>query len=119
MSTPFPYSLLIAIPIMTFPLHVSISNQSLEYPLSVMTIEIDGKQIFQKQMRTGSQHNWEEVKDLSISGGEHTLHIIETSTNISRTEELKVDRELWIVITFHGPNTGLKVDILDHPVGFM
>lgn len=118
-SMAFSYSLLVVVAFLTFPLHMSISNQSLEYPIAGINIELDGKQIFQKQMVTGSQHNWEEINDLSVSGGEHILNIIETSTSVSTTEELKVERELWVVITFHGPNTGFKVDILDHPVGFM
>jgi hypothetical protein len=104
---------------MKFPLHISISNQSLEHPISEINIEIDGKQIFQKQMRTGSQHNWQEVEGLFVSGGGHSLRISETSINISRTEELNVNRELWIVVTFHDPDIGLSVDILDHAIGFM
>ena len=111
---------LVVVGLMAFPLHIFVSNQSLEYPVSVIEIEIDGKQIFQRQMTTGFQDNWEEIKEVqSISGGEHTLHVLETNTNVSRFEQFTVDRESWIVITFHGPQVGIKVDFQDHPVGFI
>jgi hypothetical protein len=105
---------------MTIPIHIFVSNQSLESPLSIIEIEVDGKQIFEKQMITGSQHNWEEIREvMSISEGEHTLLIRETKTNITTSEQIIVDRELWIVITFHGSKLGFIVEVQDKPVGFM
>ena len=117
------YSLLCALGIMsstTFPVHIFISNQSLENPNSVINVRLDGKQIFQKRMTTGIQHNWEEVGDaISLSEGKHTLLISEISTNISKSQEFVVRSELWVVITFHGQQSGFKTEIFDRPIGFM
>jgi len=117
------YSLLCALGIVsltTFPAHIFISNQSLENPNSLITIELDEKQIFQKQMTTDTQHNWEEIKDaISLSEGRHTLSIREMNANINKSQEFIVESELWIVITFHGQQSGFKIEIFDRPVGFM
>jgi hypothetical protein len=117
------YSLLCMLGIVsltTFPAHIFVSNQSLENPNSVINIELDGKQIFQKEMTTGTQHNWEEVRDaISLSEGKHTLSISEVNTNITKSQEFIVTSELWIVIIFHGQQSGFKIEIFDRPIGFM
>lgn len=116
------YSLLCALRIMsltTFPAHISISNQSLENPNSVINVRLDGKQIFQKRMTTGIQHNWEEIKDaIFLSEGRHALSITELNTNIKKLQEFIVESELWIVITFHGLQSGFKIEIFNRPIGF-
>lgn len=104
----------------TFPVHIFVSNQSLENPNSVINIELDGKHIFQKQMSTGTQHNWEEIRDtISLSEGTHTLSISEVNTNTSKSQGFIVRGELWIAVTFHGQESGFKIDIFDHPIAFM
>jgi hypothetical protein len=114
------FSLLGIACVMTFPAHVFISNQSLENPISVIKIELDGKEIFQKQMSTGTQHNWEEIKDaISLTEGRHTLTISEVNTNINKSQEFIVETELWIVITFHGQQSGFKIETFDRPIGFV
>lgn len=104
---------------MTYTLHISVSNQSLEFPKALIEIEIAGKQIFHKEMITGTQHNWEEINESSISKGEYTLIIRETKTKVSKSQKINVDRELWIVITFHGPKSGFIIDIKDQSVGYI
>jgi hypothetical protein len=38
----------------------------------------------------------------------------------SREEQVvDVDRELWIVVTFHSPPARIRVDIQDRPVAFL
>jgi hypothetical protein len=117
------YSLLCAQSIMsltTFPVHIFVSNQSLENPNSVINIELDGKHIFQKQMSTGTQHTWEKVSDaISLSEGTHTLSVSEVNTNTSKSQGFIVRAELWIAVTFHGQESGFKLDLFDHPIAFM
>jgi hypothetical protein len=103
-----------------FPVHIFISNQSLQDPISVIKIELDKRQLFQKQMWSGSQHNWEEIKDaILLPEGRHTLLISEVNTNINKSQEFVVESELWIVITFHGQQSGFKIEIFNRTIGFM
>jgi hypothetical protein len=105
---------------MKFPAHIFISNQSLPDPISVIKVELDEKQLFQKQMSTGTQHNWEEIKDaILLPEGRHTLLISEVNTNINKSQEFIVESELWIVITFHGQQLGFKIEMFNRPIGFM
>jgi hypothetical protein len=104
---------------MKFPAHIFISNQSLQDLVSLIKIELDGKQLFQKQMSTDTQHNWEEIKDaILLSEGKHTLLISELNTNINKLQEFIVESELWIVIMFHGRQSGFTIKISNHPIGF-
>lgn len=99
------------------PLHFFVSNQSPAIPFSNLEISVDGRTIFHREMTTGTQHNWGEVT--IPAAGKVTLVINESRTQTRRTEVVDVDRELWVVVTFHGPPARLKVDVFDHPVAFM
>ena len=101
-----------------YPLHLFVSNQSLALDPSAVEVSVDGRQIFQRELSTGTQHTWERAT-ISAPRGKHTLTIREAKTQTRRSQEVDVDRELWIVITFHGPPAQLKVDVFDHPVGLM
>ena len=100
-----------------FPLHLFISNQSGALPLSDLEIILDGRPIFHQEMATGTQHNWEQIT--LPAAGKVTLSITETKTGAKKTEAVNVDRELWVVVTFHGPPPRLKVERFDYPVAFM
>lgn len=101
-----------------YPVHFFVSNQSLAVDPSAVELSIDGRQIFQRELSTGTQHTWERVT-ISASTGKHTLTVSEAKTQTRRSEEVQVDRELWVVVRFHGPPPQLKVDVFDHPVGLM
>jgi hypothetical protein len=101
-----------------YPVHLFVSNQSLAVDPSAVEVSIDGRQIFQRELSTGTQHTWERAT-ISASPGKHTLTISEAKTQTRRSQEVNVDRELWVVIRFHGPPAELKVDVFDHPVGLM
>ncbi len=104
----------------TFPAHIFISNQSLEDANSIINIEVDGKQMYQKQMITDTQHNWEEIKDaIFLSKGRHALSITELNTNVNTFQEFIVESELWIVIRFHGQQSGFRIEIFNRPIGFV
>lgn len=111
-------SLLVVVATMTFPLHISISNQSLDFPESIIEVQLDGKQIFNMPMKTDGQHNWEE-KDVSISEGKHSLFVKESKTNVNKSMEINIDREQWVVIKFLGPKSGFVIDIEDQQVGYL
>jgi hypothetical protein len=101
-----------------YPVHLLVSNQSLAVDPSAVEVSIDGRQIFQRELRTGTQHTWERAT-ISAPPGKHTLTISEAKTQTRRSQEVNVDRELWVVIRFHGPPAQLKVDVFEHPVGLM
>jgi len=101
-----------------YPIHVFASNQSMVMAVCDLEISIDGRTIFRREMTTGTQHNWEQVTE-PIASGEHTLVISEVKTQTRKSKALNIDRELWIVVTFHGPPARLEIDVFDHPVGFM
>jgi hypothetical protein len=97
--------------------HFFVSNQSLAVDPTSIEVGLDGRQIFQRELRTGTQHTWERAT-ISVSPGKHTMTVREAKTQTHRSQELDVSRELWVVIRFLGP-TQLKVDVFDHPVGLM
>jgi hypothetical protein len=99
-------------------LHISVSNQSLSQTIADLVISLDGEQIFHREMRTGTQHTWEETT-ISVLRGQHTLVISEARTESREEQLVNVDRELWIVLTFHSPPGQIRVEIFDGPVGFM
>jgi hypothetical protein len=99
-------------------LHISVSNQSLSQTIADLVISLDGEQIFHREMRTGTQHTWEETT-VSVVRGQHTLVISEARTESREEQLVNVDRELWIVVTFHSPPGQIRVEIFDGPVGFM
>ena|SRR5215204_2436401 len=99
-------------------LHISVSNQSLSQTIAELAIILDGEQIFRREMRTGTQHTWEETT-VSVVRGQHTFVISEASTESREEQVINVDRELWIVVTFHSPPAQIRVEIFDSPVGFM
>jgi hypothetical protein len=101
-----------------YPVHLFVSNQSLAVDPSAVEVSIDGRQIFQRELSTGTQHTWERAT-ISAPTGKHTLTINEAKTQTRRSQEVNVDRELWVVIRFHDPPTLLKVDVFDHAVGLM
>ena len=99
-------------------LHVSVSNQSLSQTIANMVIGIDGEQMFRREMRTGTQHTWEETI-VSVVPGQHTFVVCEAKTESREEQVIKVDRELWITVTFHSPPSQIRVEIIDGPVGFI
>jgi hypothetical protein len=99
-------------------LHVSVSNQSLSQTIAELVISLDGEQIFRREMRTGTQHTWEETT-IPVVRGQHTLVISEVRTKSRQEQEVNVDGELWIVVTFHSPPGQIRLEIFDSPVGFM
>jgi hypothetical protein len=99
-------------------LHVSVSNQSLSQPIADLVISLDGEQIFRREMRTGTQHTWEETT-IPIGRGQHTFVISEARTESRKEQLVNADGELWIVVTFHSPPAQIRVEIFDSPVGFM
>jgi hypothetical protein len=99
-------------------LHVSVSNQSLSQTVAELVISLDGEQIFRREMRTGTQHTWQETT-VSVVRGQHTFVISEARTESCEEQVVNVDRELWIVVTFHSPPAQIRVEIVDGPVGFM
>jgi hypothetical protein len=100
------------------PVHFFVSNQSLAVDPVAIEVGIDGRRIFQRELSTGSQHNWERVT-ISASAGKHTLTVSEAKTGTRQSQELNVSGERWVVIRFLGPPAQVKVDVFDHPVGLM
>ena len=99
-------------------LHVSVSNQSLSQTAADVAISLDGVQIFHQEMRTGTQHTWEE-KTICVVRGQHTFVISEATTKSHEQQAINVDRELWIAVSFHSPPAQIRVEIFDGPIGFM
>ena len=99
-------------------LHVSVSNQSLSQTIADLVISLDGEQIFRREMRTGTQHTWVETT-IPVVHGQHTFVVSEARTESREEQIVNVDRELWIVVTFHSPPGQIRVEIFDRPVGFM
>jgi hypothetical protein len=99
-------------------LHVSVSNQSLSQTTADLAISLDEDQIFRQEMRTGTQHTWEETT-IPVVHGRHTLVISEARTKGRKEQEINLDRELWIIVMFYSPPPRIQVEILDRPVGFM
>jgi hypothetical protein len=104
---------------MTFPLHIFVSNQSLEVSTSEIIIELDGQKIFNKKVETGTQHKWERITLNDTSGGEHDLVAHEINTNSTTSRKLTINNELWILVIYYGPPRGIKVDVRDQAVAFM
>jgi hypothetical protein len=100
------------------PLHLFVSNQSLAVDPVAVEVDLDGRQIFQRELSTGTQHNWERA-EISAPVGKYTLTVSEAKTQTRQSQELNVSGELWVVIRFLGPPAQLKVDVFDHPVGLM
>lgn len=104
---------------MAFPLHILISDQSLEYPTSEIIVELDGQQIFNKKVVTGTQHNWEKITLDDIPEGVHNLVAYEMETNSTTSRAFTVNSELWILVVFYGLENGIRIDIHDQAVAFM
>jgi len=100
------------------PLHIFISNQSLTLTVAALTVRLNGQQLFHRDMAVGTQHTWERVAT-AVTRGEHSLVVSEGNTQTQTTEEITVERELWIVVTFQSPPPRLQVTVFDHPVTFM
>ena len=100
-----------------YSVHFFVSNQSLAMDRSDIEVGVDGRQIFQQELRTGTQHTWERVT-ISVPHGKHTVTVREAKTQTHRSQEVDVSRELWVVIRLLDP-AHLKVDVFDHPVGLM
>jgi hypothetical protein len=98
--------------------HVSVSNQSLSQTTADLAVFLGGEQVFHREMRSGTQHTWEETT-VSVVRGQQTLVVIESRTGSREEQVVDVDRELWIVITFHSPPEQIRVEIVDGPVGFV
>jgi hypothetical protein len=101
-----------------YPVHLLVSNQSLAVDPSAVEVSIDDRRIFQRELSTGTQHTWER-ETISARSGKHILTVSESKTQTRHSQEVNVDRELWVVIAFHGPPAQLKVNVFDHPVGLM
>lgn len=101
-----------------YQVHLFVSNQSLALDSSLVEVSIDGRQVFHRELATGTQHTWAR-ETISATPGKHTLTISEAKTRTRRSQEVDVSQELWVVIRFHGPPPQLKVDVFDHPVGLM
>jgi hypothetical protein len=101
-----------------YQVHVIVSNQSFSIPVSDIEVHFDGKQIFHREMRTGTQHSWESVT-LPVTGGKYTLLVNETKTRTRKSEAIDIHQEMWIVITFHSPPNQIKIDLSSNPVYFM
>ena len=99
-------------------LHIPVSNQSFARPSADLDISIDDRRIFHQQMMTGTQHNWTSV-NISVAEGEHTLVATEAKTQTRQAQVVDVDRELWIVVTFHSPPDQIRVEIHEDLIGFM
>lgn len=99
-------------------LHISVSNQSLFQTIADLAISLDGEQIFRREMRTGTQHTWEETT-IPVGRGQHTFVMSEARTESREEQVVNVDGELWIVVTFHSPPAQIRVEIFDSLVGFM
>ena len=99
-------------------LHVSVSNQSFARPVADLRISIDDRRIFHQEMTTGTQHNWAS-EDISVADGEHTLVALEAKTQTRQTQGVNVDRELWVVVTFHSPPDQIRIETSEDFVGFM
>src|SRR5829696_3903716 len=96
-------------------LHVSVSNQSLSQTIAELVVSLDGIQIFRREMRTGTQHTWEEIT-IPVVRGQHTILISEARTNSEEELAVNIDHDMWIVITFHSPPEQIRAEILDQPV---
>ena len=83
-------------------LHVSMSNQSLSQAIAELAISLDGEQVSRREMRTGTQHSWEETTT-PVVRGQHTFVMSEARTESREEQVVNVDGELWIVATFHSP----------------
>ena len=99
-------------------LHISVSNQSLHQTTADMVIGLDGNQIFQREMTTGTQHTWEEIT-IPVVRGQHTILISEARTNSEEELAVNIDHDMWIVKTFHSPPEQIRAEILDQPVGLI
>lgn len=100
-----------------YSVHFFVSNQSLAVDPSNIEVGFDGRQILQRELRTGTQHTWERAT-ISVPPGKHTVTVREAKTQTHRSQEVDVSRELWVVIRLLDPGQ-LKVDVFDHPVGLM
>ena len=101
-----------------YQVHLFVSNQSLALDSSTVEVSLDGRQVFHRDLVTGTQHTWAR-ETITAVAGKHTLTIREAKTQTRRSQELSVSQELWVVIRFDGPPPQLKVDVFDHPVGLM
>jgi hypothetical protein len=99
-------------------LHISVSNQSLHQTAADVVISLDGEHIFQRVMMTNMQHTWEETT-IPVVSGQHTLEISETRTRSREERVVNVDREMWLLITFHSPPPQIQVGIFDSQVGLI
>lgn len=104
---------------MVYPLNILVSNQSLEYPTSEIKVDLDGRQIFSKRVKTGTQHNWEKIVIKDTSEGRHNLSAYELETNSTVSRSFVVNNELWILVRFYGLPDGIRIDVHDQPVAFM
>lgn len=99
-------------------LHISVSNQSFSRPVAVLDISIDDRRVFHQQMTTGNQHNWASVT-ISVAYGEHTLFASEAKTQTRKAQLVKVERESWVIVTFHSSPDRIRIEISEDPVRFM
>ncbi|HEX8187371.1 MAG TPA: hypothetical protein VF586_03405 [Pyrinomonadaceae bacterium] len=101
-----------------FPLHISVSNQSLAVKTADLEIKLDGRQVFRRTMQTGMQHNWEQFT-LQADAGAHTLEVSEGGTGVGHTHRLEVAGEQRLVIMFQAPPPRIDVSEPGGQVGFM
>jgi hypothetical protein len=99
-------------------LHVFVSNQSAAMPVIDVEITVGERQVFHQELATGSQHSWKELT-IALAPGKHSLAVSESKTQHRQTKTIIVERELWVVITFHAPPARFDTEVFDHPVGLM
>jgi hypothetical protein len=103
---------------MEYPLHIVFSNQSFDIPVADVIISLDGDQVVHQELTTGTQHTWEQI-ETSVVQGRHRLDVLETKSQIHKSETITSDRELWVVVAFQTSPTQFKINTYDHPIAFM
>ena len=101
-----------------FPVHISVSNQSLDVKTISLEISLDGQEVFSREMQTGTQHNWEQLT-LRVAAGRHTLEVAEAKTGARRTHQLDLSGESNLVITFQAPPPRIEISEPGGQIGFI
>ena len=91
-----------------FPLNISVSNQSLALQTVNVEVKLDGRQVFSRELRTGTQHTWEQLT-LSVAAGAHAVEVTESQTGATREHQFNVAGELNLIITFQSPPPQIDV----------
>lgn len=101
-----------------FPLHISVSNQSMALQTVDIEVKLDGSQVFKRELRTGTQHNWEQLT-VNVAAGAHAVEVLETRTGAARQHQFNVKGETNLIITFQSPPPQVDVTEAGGQVGFI